>query len=138
MTDHLMQPTSPLSRPTGLPHGEHGAAPSVRVHEVSFTSTDDHHILDSIAFQIERGECVLICGRSGSGKTTITKLINALIPHYMEGNLQGTVEVCGVPTIGREIFEVSRFVSSVFQNPKSQFFNITTTAEIVFYMENRG
>lgn len=30
---------------------------------------------------VETGECVLLCGRSGCGKTTITKLINGLIPN---------------------------------------------------------
>lgn len=108
------------------------------VRGVSFTASDGQAILHDIAFEVEKGECVLICGRSGSGKTTISKLVNALIPHYMEGRIEGDVLVEGVSTKGSQIFEVSRFVSSVFQNPKSQFFNITTTAEILFYLENRG
>lgn len=108
------------------------------VQGVSFTAGDGQTILDEVSFAVERGECVLLCGRSGSGKTTMTKLINGLIPHYTEGRLEGEVKIGGMATKGREIFEVSRFVSSVFQNPKSQFFNISTTAEILFYLENRG
>ena len=42
---------------------------------------------------VETGECVLLCGRSGCGKTTITKLINGLIPNYFPGELNGDVQV---------------------------------------------
>ncbi len=88
---------------------------------------------------VGKGECVLFCGRSGSGKTTITKLINSLIPNYYEnGKLEGQVLLSGMDTVTSEIYEVSRVVSSVFQNPKTQFFNLNTTSEILFYLENRG
>lgn len=42
---------------------------------------------------VETGECVLLCGRSGCGKTTITKLINGLIPNYFPGKLNGDIQV---------------------------------------------
>ena len=42
------------------------------------------------------GECVLLCGASGCGKTTVTKLINGLIPAFIPGcRLEGRVEVDG-------------------------------------------
>ena len=34
--------------------------------------------------------------------------------------------------------EISRYISSVFQNPRSQFFTTNTTSELVFSMENYG
>lgn len=42
---------------------------------------------------VHTGECVLICGRSGCGKTTLTKLINGLIPNYFPGELSGNVQI---------------------------------------------
>lgn len=39
---------------------------------------------------VHTGECVLLCGRSGCGKTTLTKLINGLIPNYFPGELKRT------------------------------------------------
>lgn len=42
--------------------------------------------LKSLNLQIERGEFVLLCGRSACGKTTATKCINGLIPHFSEEN----------------------------------------------------
>ena len=41
-------------------------------------------------------------------------------------------------TTEKEIYEISRVISSVFQDPKTQFFNINTSSEILFYLENRG
>ena len=40
-------------------------------------------------------ECILLCGASGCGKTTVTRLINGLIPHFFKGELTGTVCVNG-------------------------------------------
>ncbi len=95
--------------------------------------------ISDINIQVEKGECLLLCGRSGSGKTTITKLINSLIPNYYEeGKLDGKILLNDIDTQKSEIYEVSRVVSSVFQNPKTQFFNVNTTSEILFYLENRG
>ncbi len=108
---------------------------------VSYKYSRDEDIanIDDVNLTVAPGECVVICGRSGSGKTSLTKLINALIPNYYEtGELKGRVSVAGMDTQSAEIYEVSRVVSSVFQNPKTQFFNVNTTSEILFYLENRG
>lgn len=45
--------------------------------------------IENINLTIHDGEVVLICGESGCGKTTLTRLINGLIPHYYEGTLTG-------------------------------------------------
>ena len=49
--------------------------------------------LENVSLQIPDGQCVLLCGESGCGKTTITRLLNGLIPHYYEGELKGDVLV---------------------------------------------
>ena len=36
--------------------------------------------------EIEDGQVIVLCGESGCGKTTLTRMINGLIPHYYEGN----------------------------------------------------
>ena len=77
--------------------------------------------LYDISLDIHKGECVLLCGDSGCGKTTVTRLINGLIPHFYEGELTGSVRVCGMNVPEEEIYTVSRKVGSVFQNPRSQF-----------------
>lgn len=51
--------------------------------------------LNSLDLQIKKGEFVLLCGRSACGKTTATKCINGLIPHFTEGKYSGSVVVKG-------------------------------------------
>lgn len=84
------------------------------------------------------GECLLLCGASGCGKTTVTRLINGLIPHFFKGELTGDVLVNGLDIKQQELYNLAGIVGSVFQNPRSQFFSVDTDGEIVFGPENVG
>ena len=94
--------------------------------------------LDNVSLSIKEGETVLICGASGSGKTSVIRLINGLIPHYYKGELTGEVYVDGLDVSKTELFDLAGIVGTVFQNPRSQFFSIDTDGEIVFGPENIG
>ncbi len=94
--------------------------------------------VDNIDLTIEDGKVVVLCGASGCGKTTITRLINGLAPQFYQGEIEGCVWVDETNVSKAELSETSRLVGSVFQNPKSQFFNIDTTSELVFGCENQG
>ena len=86
---------------------------------------------------IRDGEFVVLTGGSGCGKTTITRLINGLIPHYYSGELSGQITIDGRNVPDTPIYETAKRVGSVFQNPRSQFFNVNTTDEIAFASENQ-
>ena len=86
--------------------------------------------LKHISCTIEDGSFVLLCGTSGCGKTTMTRLFNGLIPHYHEGTYTGSVYLDGKDTRDLSLFDISLKVGSVFQNPRSQFFNVDTTSEL--------
>ncbi|MBR1752529.1 MAG: energy-coupling factor ABC transporter ATP-binding protein [Ruminococcus sp.] len=104
---------------------------------VSFRYTNcESSSLSDVTLDIKKGECILLCGASGCGKTTITRLINGLIPHYYEGELSGSVNVCGMDINDTPIEKISEQVGSIFQNPRSQFFCVDTESEIVFGCEN--
>lgn len=94
--------------------------------------------LKNVSLCIPQGQTVLLCGESGSGKTTFGRLVNGLIPCYYEGNLTGSVMVNGNDTTQLQLHELAGTVGSVFQNPKSQFYTLLTDTEIVFACENIG
>jgi energy-coupling factor transporter ATP-binding protein EcfA2 len=107
---------------------------------VSFTykNGEQKNGIYDINLSIGKGEVVVLCGESGCGKTTITRLVNGLIPNYYEGSLSGQVLLGGRVVHTMPIYETAKIVGSVFQNPRSQFFNVDTTSEIAFGCENMG
>lgn len=51
-------------------------------------------ILNNINLTVNDGEFVLLCGESGCGKTTLTRLVNGMIPHFIKDvKVDGTVTV---------------------------------------------
>lgn len=116
----------------------------IKCEHINFSYTNDQNpikstgVLKDITCEIKDGSFVLLCGTSGCGKTTLTRLFNGLIPHYYEGVLTGKAEIDGKEYKDLSLFELSEKVGSVFQNPRSQFFNVDTTSEIAFGPENHG
>lgn len=111
----------------------------IDIDHVSFQySGAERENLQNFNLQIEKGECVVLTGESGCGKTCVTRLINTLIPHFYEGEMSGSVLIDGVDTHTIQPHDLSDKIGSVFQNPRSQFFSLDTDSEIVFGMENKG
>lgn len=113
---------------------------NITLKNISFSYSDslDNAVIKNLNFEIKSGECVVLVGESGCGKTTISKLINGLIPLYQSGTMSGDVLLGDKNTADMTLAEISRHVGSVFQNPRSQFFNIDTDSEIAFGCENLG
>lgn len=110
----------------------------IRFQNVSAT-IQGNRILDNINLAINDGEFVLLCGESGCGKTTLTRLVNGLIPHFVKDvKVDGTVTVEDMKISDSPMYKIAESVGSVFQNPKTQFFNTDSSAEIAFGLENIG
>ena len=105
---------------------------------ISFEYRDSLEGIQNINFVLQPGEVILVTGNSGSGKSTFLKCLNGLIPRVVEGKLQGEILLNHQNTKDMSMAEISRHISSVFQNPRSQFFTTNTTSELVFSMENYG
>lgn len=98
----------------------------------------DKKILNGINLNVADGECILLTGESGSGKSSIINSINGLAFEYENAKISGTIKVDNKDLKGMELYEISLLISSVFQNPKTHFFNVDTTLELLFYLENIG
>lgn len=94
--------------------------------------------LIDINLSINTGELLVLTGPSGCGKTTLLRLINGLVPRFYHGRIQGEILLDGDSFEHKELYDLAQVVGTVFQNPKSQFYNVDTTGELAFACENQG
>ena len=104
----------------------------------SYQENGEPKSLNSINLKVKDGECILLCGKSGCGKRTMTRLLNGMIPNFYDGNLQGAVLLDGKNLFDLPMDEISKQVGSVFHNPRTQFYTVCTKSELAFGCENFG
>lgn len=104
----------------------------------SFQYENSDRGVQDISLSVKSGECVVLTGLSGCGKTTVTRIINGLAPSYYPGVFSGSVRIDGKDISSLSTWEIGRLVGSVFQDPKSQFFSSELAGEVAFPCENYG
>lgn len=95
-------------------------------------------VLENIHFSVEKGECVVISGLSGCGKTSLLRLLNGLIPALYDGKLCGNINILGKSISNYKPGELAKYVGNVFQNPNDQFFAKEVENEVALIGENMG
>lgn len=102
--------------------------------DVSFTYTSEEYVLEDISVEIPQGQFVCVLGANGSGKSTFSKLINALLLPD-----KGQVSVDGLITSDTEsTFAIRSKAGSVFQNPDDQIVASLVENDVAFGPENLG
>ena len=94
--------------------------------------------LRSCSLAIEPGEFCLVAGLSASGKSTLLRAANGLVPHFHGGEFGGRVTVGGLDTRECDPARISAVAGSLFQDPETQVVLNTVRAELAFPLENRG
>lgn len=92
--------------------------------------------LKNINLTIYEGEKVLIVGPSGSGKSTLAHCLNGLVPFYYAGESSGSLKIDNEDVSNKNVFELSKTVGTVLQDPDSQFIGLTVGEDIAFKLEN--
>ena len=110
----------------------------IELTRASFQYENSDRGVRDISLSVKSGECVVLTGLSGCGKTTVTRLVNGLAPSYYPGVFSGSVKIDGKDISSLSTWEIGRLVGSVFQDPKSQFFSSELAGEVAFPCENYG
>ena len=99
---------------------------------VSELTGDRVEALRGVDVSARPGTLTLVCGSSGCGKSTLMRALTGLVPQMTPGELEGVVRINGRDLAEVSLTEVGHLCSSVFQNPRTQFFCDTVAEELVF------
>src|SRR6266436_3227602 len=86
-------------------------SPVIEFRDVAYLLPDGQPLLSGLNLQVQRGETVVLLGRSGSGKTTSLKLINRLLTPT-----SGEVRVNGAPNAESDVIRLRRSIGYVIQD----------------------
>ena len=85
--------------------------PVIEFREVAYALPSGQQLLQGLNLEVQRGETLVLLGRSGSGKTTTLKLVNRLLTPS-----SGEVRVNGTPTAGSDVIRLRRSIGYVIQD----------------------
>jgi energy-coupling factor transport system ATP-binding protein len=112
---------------------------SVSFRNVSFAwPGNDDPVVEHLSFDVVPGEFVLLSGHSGSGKSTVLRMLNGLVPHSSGGRFGGQVIANGRNTRHSAPRDLATSVGMVFQDPEAQMITSRVDDEIAFALEQRG
>lgn len=92
--------------------------------------------LNNLNLSIEKGQKVLIVGPSGSGKSTLGNCLNGIIPNHFHGQHQGFLTIEDKDSFDLSIYDKSKLISTVLQDPDGQFIGLSVAEDIAFALEN--
>ena len=110
---------------------------SFKVENLSFTYPDKNKkTLEDISFAVNQGEFVLVCGKSGCGKTTLLRLLKSSLSPF--GEVSGTILFNGKKLDDCDTKEQASGIGFVMQNPDNQIVTDKVWHELAFGLESLG
>ncbi|MGI9860466.1 ATP-binding cassette domain-containing protein [Moorella naiadis] len=111
--------------------------PIIKVEDYTFYYPDSQvPALAGINLAVRPGEFVGLTGPTGAGKTTLTLVLNGIIPNFQGGRLAGRVTIAGRDTAATPCARLAGIIGSVFQDPEAQLVAETVEDELAFGLEN--
>lgn len=104
------------------------------IYSNSINNSEESKALSDINIDIGKGQYVAVIGRNGSGKSTMARLVNALLTP-----VKGVVCIKGMNTAqGTYLWEIRKTAGIVFQNPENQIVGTVVEEDVAFGPENLG
>lgn len=102
------------------------ATPAISFSQVTFSYVGDEIVLNDVSFELREGKILGLLGRTGSGKTTITRLLFRLY----DAN-QGQIQIAGIPIQNLKQADLRRYIGLVTQDV--QLFNATVRQNLTLF-----
>ena len=112
-------------------------APAITIQNLSFTYQGSQEpALAGVNLSVTDGQFVAVMGHAGCGKSTLCMCLNALIPRFLRGRVEGKVLVKDRDVARSSIRDMAQLVGLVFQDFESQLVATTVEQELAFGPEN--
>ncbi len=100
--------------------------------------SQENYQLEEINLTIEDGEFVAIVGNNGTGKSTLCKLLNGVIPHFIDGDVSGSLKINGVETVDSTVSDLAHTIGYVYQDFENQLIRPKVLDDAAFSCLNNG
>ncbi|MEO8972920.1 MAG: ABC transporter ATP-binding protein [Ktedonobacteraceae bacterium] len=120
----LLHTTATIQDGIGTPFPE--GALSVAFEQVTFSYTGEEAVLHDLSFTLQAGHVLGVLGRTGSGKTTLARLLLRLYDAQ-----EGIIRVGGVPVQEAHLHDLRRHIGMVTQDV--QLFHATVRDNLTFF-----
>ena len=112
---------------------------AIKIENLSFTYPGGSKAtLHNVNLEIKRGDFLAIVGNNGCGKSTLCKVLNGLIPHFISGDLEGQIQIDGVSTLDSDVGALARKVGYVYQDFENQIVRPTVLDDASYACMNYG
>ena len=111
----------------------------IRIEDLTYTYPGAQQpTLSHVSLEIEKGDFLAVVGNNGCGKSTLCKVLNGLIPHFIAGEFSGSVFIDGENTLQADVGALARKVGYVYQDFENQIVRPTVLDDASYACLNYG